>query len=237
MAILTGRTILSWVSTVLGDPTNTTWTLAELLNWLNNGQRALTGLRPDVSVSLSTIQLVAGTSQSLPVTAHRAIKFTRNMGVNGTTPGNAILQVPGDVLDRTIPDWHTGATVPANASVSNVVYDGRFPHKFYVFPPQPAVNPSQIEAIVAVAPTDVTMNGVNGGNADSVISVDDVWAPALMDYVCARALSKESDGQAPEKAAMYMKAFLGAAQADLLSTTADEAKPADVPANRPFQRG
>ncbi len=237
MATLTGRTILGWVSTLLNDPNNITWTLSELLNWLNNGQRALVTLRPDVSVSIVPLQLVAGTLQTLPTNAHRAIKFTRNMGANGATPGNVIRQIAGDVLDRTVPDWHTGATVPANAVVSNVIYDGRFPKEFYVFPPQPAVGPAQIEVIISVAPTDVTMTGVNGGVADSVISVDDIWAPALMDYVCFRALSKESDVQAVPKAAQYASAFLGATRADLQAVLTTQAKPGETPANNPFQNG
>ena len=237
MATLTGRTILGWVSTVLNDPTNTTWGLSELLNWLNNGQRALVTLRPDTSVSVATVQLVAGTLQTLPTSAHRAIKFTRNMGVNGTTPGPVIRQIAGDTLDRLVPDWHTGATVAASAVVSQVVYDGRFPKQFYVFPPQPASGEGQIEVVISVPPADVTMLNINGGTADSVISVDDLWAPALMDYVCFRALSKESDVQSPVKAAAYLRSFMSTVSGMLQADTADQSKPGERPAVNPFQNG
>ena len=93
-----------------------------------------------------------------------------------------------------------------SAVIKNYVYDGRSPRAFYVYP-RPA-STTNVEAHMAVVPADVTMDGVNGGSADSTISLDDVYQTAIYDFIVFRALSKNTDAKNDQEAVRSYQAFL-----------------------------
>jgi hypothetical protein len=190
--------ILDQVTDILQDKTNIRWTEAELIRSLNDGQRAIVLLRPDSSAQNAAVQLVAGTKQAIPATGLRLLDVVRNMGTNGAVPGRAIRIVQREVLDAQIPDWHTQtATV-----VKHYMLDNRDPRRFYVYPAIPANSLAFLEIVYSSNPRDVTSAADN-------ISVDDIYAPALVNYVVFRAYSKDAEYTADGGAAqLHYTAFL-----------------------------
>jgi hypothetical protein len=218
MPTITAQSIIDKAQTILQDTTEVRWTEAELLGWLNDGQREIAMRRPDAYSKIANVTLAAGTKQSIPSDGTAILKVIRNMGANGTTPGRAIRHVPADVLDSNVPNWHAATQV---AEILHAVVDVRMPKFFYVYPP--ANGTTQVEVLYAAPPADVT-------NKANAISVDDVFATPLVDYLCFRAYSKDQDltGNV-ERARAHYELFLsslnGKAQADsVVRTGADNVK-------------
>lgn len=204
MAVLKAKDIVNKALVTLQDD-GTHWPLSELLGWLNDGQREIVKYRPDASVIHRNVVLVAGTLQAIPATDLRLIRFVRNMGVGGAAPGRSIRFMKRDELDIQNPNWHFD---PASAAVTRGIFDRDDPKVFYVYPPQPAAGQGTIEIITSTPPTDCTINGVNGANVDSVISIDDIYANDLYNYIMAQALTKEAEYANPQAGAGYRQVFL-----------------------------
>jgi len=182
MATITTASLLARAATILQDPTNIRWPQTELLDWLNDGQREIALFKPNVFVKNIAVQLVAGTKQSLPADGVSLIDVVRNMGTTGSTPGNAIRVVTREILDAQISNWHAST---AAAVVKHYVYTPLDPKTFYVYPPQPSSGMNQVEVIYVAAPTDATLV--------SVITLDDIYMTALLDYVLFRAYTKDAE--------------------------------------------
>lgn len=200
MATITVASVIAKVQTILQDTTGVRWPEAELLGWLNDGQREIVLYKPNAYVRTTAVQLSAGTKQSLPTDGVQLIDLARNMGTGGTTPGRSIRIVPREVLDAQVPNWHSGT---ANAEVRHYTYSVLNPRTFYVYPPQPAASRGYVEIIYGALPTDATSN--------STISVDDIYQPALVDYMLYRAYSKDSEFSADQsRPAAHQAAFISA---------------------------
>ncbi len=184
MATKTAQDVLDRVVKQLQDDTNVRWTEAELLDYINDGQRDVVRLRPDASVSNIPIQLTVNeTLQSIPATGERFIKLTRNMGSDGSTPGNAISVVEMDVLDQQNRGWHGDAGVTV---VKHFCFLDEDPTKFYNFPRSHASTQVWVQALFSIAPTDVA-------NAAAVIGVSDLYMGSLIDYCLFRAFNKDAE--------------------------------------------
>lgn len=195
MPTITAQTIVDRAQITLQDTTAVRWSEAELLGWLNAGQREVCMLRPSAFTKLAAQATVAGTKQALPADGITVIDVTRNMGANGTTPGRAIRKVPREVLDSNVPGWHT---VTATAEVLHWTFDPQAPKTFYLYPPSTGAN--QVEVLYAATPPEVALG--------AVISIDDIYEQALMDYVLYRAYSKDSGEAAiAARAAAHRTAF------------------------------
>jgi len=198
MANILASTIVNKASVLLQDATNVRWTQAELLGWLNDGQREVVFLKPDAYATNETMKLATGTKQALPVAGLQLLSVVRNMGATGLTPGKAVRLVDRDILDVQLPDWHAAE---ASAEALHYVYDDRNPKNFYVYPPQPATGQGYVELVYSTAPADVALS-------DS-IKLDDIYANALLDYIMYRAYSKDADyaANAGRASALY-QAFM-----------------------------
>lgn len=186
----------------------------EALEWLNDGQREIAIARPDLFSRVDLITCVAGTKQTIPSWATKLMRVTRNMGTSGTTPGRAIRPASMALLDASVPNWHTR---PASTEIYNVVTDAVSPRTFYVYPP--ATAGIKIEFEGGTSSTDVQF-------ATDSITVDDMFGPALVNYICFRAYSKDTDfGGAADRAAAYRQLFDAAVAA---RTTADNAVPSEA---------
>lgn len=206
MPTILASAIISSVKTTIQDTTNVRWSDAELLGYLNDGQRAIATRRPDSCSVIGNVTCVAGTKQALPDAATSVLRVLRNMG-SGSTPGRAIRHVPLELLDANVPNWHAMTPVP---EILHAVLDPRMPQNFYVYPP--AAANTVVEVLYAGPPADVP-------NTSTAISIDDVYATALKDYIAMRAYLKDQDlaGNA-ERAALHEKLFenfmAGKGQAD-----------------------
>lgn len=197
MGTITVSSLLARAATLTQDTGNIRWPTSEGLDWLNDGQRELTKLHPEVSVKNVSTQLTANsTKQALPADGFMFIDMPRNMGTDGTTPGQVIQEIKTDVIDNQVPDWHTAASL---GYVKHFIFDPRNRKNYYVYPKAPAT-PLFVELIYSVAPTDCTLGGT--------IQLDDIYANALLNYVLYRAYSKDTEyAGSAEIAAAYYQAF------------------------------
>jgi hypothetical protein len=213
--------VIQRASTLLQDTTNIRWPQAELLDWLNDGQREVVLFKPNAYSRNATVALVAGTKQSLPADALALTEVVRNMGTNGTTPGAAIRLVNREILDAQVPNWHIA---PASATVKHYVFNPLDPKTFYVYPPQPATGQGRVEIIYPAIPANITL-------ADNIL-LDDIYVTVLVNYIMHRAYSKDTEYAAnAQLASAYYQAFT----AMLGSKTASEAatNPNARPAGNP----
>jgi hypothetical protein len=182
---------------ILQDTTNTRWPASELIGWLNDAQLEIVLQKPEASITNESVAMTAGTKQSLPASGIQLIDVIRNMGAGGATPGNAIRIIDRKILDAQVPDWHL--TAGAAAVIEHYMFDERDPENFYVYPPSDAT--TQIEIVYSSAPTTVT--------AGQNISLADVYANCILDYILYRAYSKDADYAAnSQRAVGHFKAFM-----------------------------
>ena len=182
MSTITALQIFDRAELLLHDSTNIRWIEDELLKWLNEGQREIVLLKPDAYSLTEAIKLVAGTKQALPASGTMLLDVIRNMGVDGLTSGRVVRLVQRRVLDDQISDWHsaTGA-----ATIQHWVYEPEVnPRVFYVYPQ--SLGTSYLEICYAKAPAEVAAK-------ENVITLDDIYSPALLNYILYRAYSKDAD--------------------------------------------
>lgn len=201
MATTQVNNIVSRAGTLIQDATNVRWPQAELLDWLNDGQREVVLHKPEASVKNISVALTTGsTKQTIPADGVLLLDVTRNMGSGGSTPGNAIRLTTREVLDAQKPTWHTDAN--ALGYVQHYVYDTRDPKTFYVYPKAPATA-WYTEVVYSATPTDCSLGGT--------IQIDDIYANALLDYVLYRAYSKDAEYAANANLAIaHYQAFANA---------------------------
>ena len=199
MGTITAQTVLDKAVIQLNDLTSVRWSRPELLRWLNDAQRQIVLMQPSSSNTTTTMQLVAGTRQSIPSDGWLLLDVYRNMGLTGTTPGRAVRIVSKELMDGFNPDWHWDT--PA-AAAKNYVYDMQDQTAFWVYPPNTGTGYLQFN--YARVPGDLTLES-------QAISVSDILQTAILDYVMYRACSKDAE-YAPglQLAQGYWATFSGA---------------------------
>jgi len=194
---LTPSDILTRAADIIQDQTNVRWPQDELLRYLNDARREIAVVRPDLYATTSTVTLTTGgTKQSLPTDGIRLIDVVRNMPSGN--PGKAIRIVEREILDAQKPSWHTET---ATADLKHFMYDERSPRAYYVYPPATAGH--QIEIIYGQTPTDISLANIS----TTQLTQEDVYTGAMVDYVCYRAFSKDSEyaGNAGRAQAHYQQ--------------------------------
>jgi len=186
-ATVDALTIINKASQILGDASQTYWSQAELLDWLNDGQAEIALLIPNASTTTVPYQLVAGAKQIAPSDSVRIVEFVRNLGVTGTVAGTAIRQIDRKAMDRFHPSWASDTVSPI---VLHVMYSPEDDNStFYVWPPQPAT-PSYIEIIYEQQPALIP-----DLNVGTKITLDDFYQNPLIDYVLYRAFGRGTESQ------------------------------------------
>lgn len=195
MAIKT-RQVVDRAKTALMDETGVRWGETELIGYLNDGQREIVKYKPEANTVNEPVLLVPGTKQSLPAGTVALIDINRNMGADGSTPGDIIHETSKRTLDAILPGWHKGIS---SATALHFCFDERDPKTFYVYPPQPASGMGYVEMVRSANPADCSL-------ADN-LSLADEFANDLHHYILFRAHSKETEAASPAKAAGYLQAF------------------------------
>jgi hypothetical protein len=168
------------------------WSDSELLRWINDSRSAIIIRRPQAGSVVENATLVAGTLQSIPSDGITFLDAIRNMGTSGTTPGRVIRRTDRQSLDDDDLYWHAAT---ASNEISQFTFDDRVPTKYYVYPP--ALAGTRIELAYAKTPSAVTTTGDN-------LNFQDEYMEAVVNYVCYRAKSKDSEfGNAGEATAFF----------------------------------
>ena len=210
--------VINKVQETLQDTAGIRWGEAnELIQWLNDAQREIALLKPDATSENTTVTLATGTKQSIPSDGNRLLRVMRNMSAaSGGNGGRAIRLVARDVLDTQTPTWHdpavTGDAAHSNV-VKNYIYDEQDPKNYYVFPG--VSGSTYIEIVYSKNPATVSA----GGN----LSVDDMYANAVQNYILYMAFMKESEAAGNAQRAsshynLFTAAITGKAQIDTITT-------------------
>lgn len=211
---VTAQSVVRRATDILQDQTSVRWTADELVRWLNDGQREIALYRPDAVATYGAVTLVAGSRQSLPASGFKLLDIPNNAA--GTKA--AIRQVDRRTLDELNPAWHS---MTGTSTVVHYCYDQRDPRTFYVYPP--SLGGNAVNAVYAAYPTDIaepspgsTYTSVTGN-----ISVPDIYAGALLDYVLHRGYTKNSEYAGdPARAVAHYTAFTNALGVEAKSTDA-----------------
>lgn len=184
----TAQSVIHRAVTTLQDAPAVRWASNELVRYLNDGQRDIIVARPDATTTTATITCVAGARQTLPAAAAKLIDIVRNVAT--TSNKQVVRKINRQMLDTVNPTWHVATS---SVNISNYMYDPLDPKVFYVYPP--ATTLAQLSTVYSAYPTDITepADGALYTTISGNISVADIFANALCDYVLFRAFSKDAE--------------------------------------------
>jgi len=227
---ISAQSIIRRVVETLQDTTSIRWPVAELVRYLNDGQREVVLYRPDSMVTNSTVTCVAGSKQTLPANGAKLIEVIRNSGTK-----RAVRLTNREILDAQMPGWHALA---GQDEVLHYMYDPRDPRVFYVYPP--ATTSAQLDIVYAAYPTDV-VEPADGATYTAVtgnISLPDIYGNVLQDYILARCYMKDSEyaGNA-QRAQAHYTLFANALGIELKGTLDFSPKPVGNPNRAPVVAG
>lgn len=210
--------LLNNCSTLLNDAGNVRWSKAELLSYLNEGQRQVVTFRPDASVKNTLLTCAASSKQSLPADGVVLVEVVRNKD------GRAITKIDRSVLDIHDPLWHEAEI--DDDGIVHYVFDPTDPTRFYLYP-KPTTS-HQIEAIYSVMPDAIPASAATDPAA--TITISDIYANAILDYALYRAHLKDAEFGSAGRATIYLQAF---AQAVGAKVQADGSIAANQKNNQP----
>ena len=211
---IAAQSIIRRVVETMQDNTSVRWPVAELVRYLNDGQREVVLYRPDSMVTNATITLASGAKQALPTNGSKLIDVIRNTA--GTK--RSVRMTVRNILDTQSPNWYnlTGVT-----EILHYMYDPRDPKVFYVYPPA-AASGASVEVVYSAYPTDITepADGALYSAVSGNISLPDIYGNVLADYILYRAYTKDSEyaGNA-QRAQAHYAAFQAALTTEMAGTT------------------
>lgn len=194
---VTVEEIINKVSYLLNDEDNVRWTREELLGWVNDAQVAIVKLKPGANNKIVAMKLQPGARQAIPDDGWLLLEITRNLGSDGSTPGQMIQLVSRDLLNRFNMSWYSDTN---SAVTKNYMFTLQDQPSFYVYPPSDGTG--YVEVNYSFFPPELT-------DEDDVISIRDIYYTAIIDYVAYKALMKDSEeGANGQIAERYYSAFM-----------------------------
>jgi hypothetical protein len=210
---ITAQSIVRRCVETLQDTTSIRWPVAELVRYLNDGQREIIVHRPDAMVTNAAHTLIAGSRQTLPANGTKLIEVVRNSGGNK----RAVRLSVREILDAQVQGWHNLAGV---TEIVHFMFDPRDPKTFYVYPPA-AASGASVDIVYSALPNDVTepAAGTDYTAVTGNISVPDIYGNVLQDYIMYRSYMKDSQyaGNANRATAHYA-AFANALGLEIKAT-------------------
>lgn len=208
----TAQSVLQRVVVTLQDQNAVRWPTAELVRYLNDGQRDIALIRPDATATPFTMGLIAGARQTLPATGAKLLDVVRNT----TGAQRAIRLTNRNVLDAHNPDWYSKAGV---LEIKHYTFDAREPRVFYVYPP--AASGASVEMVYSAYPANITepSAGALYTAVSGNISVQDIYANALTNYILYRAFSKDAESVNAAAATSYYQLYQSMLGIELTGTT------------------
>ena len=212
---IAAQALIRRVVETLQDTTSIRWPVAELVRYLNDGQREIIVHRPDAMVTNASVSLASGTKQSLPANGAKLIDVVRNSAGNK----RAIRMCAREILDAQSPGWHNLSGV---TEIVHFMFDPRDPKVFYVYPPA-AASGASVDLVYSALPTDIAepAAGTDFAAVSGNISVPVIYSNALQDYVLYRAYTKDSQYAGNEaRAQARYAAFANALGIEIKATVA-----------------
>lgn len=179
------KTIIRKVAASLKDAKGTRWPAPELVQYLNDAQRAIVARRPDASAVTQEVTLTQGPRQVLPAEAATLIDVPRN----ATGRKRQITKVDQRILDATSPAWYSAAL---SEEIKHFMHDPRDPRVYLVFPP--ARPTARVELQYAARPADVALPlGSTFAAVTGNCALDEEWADAIYHFILYRAYYKDAE--------------------------------------------
>lgn len=191
MASITGTTVVERARTLLQDTAGIRWTDTEMLGWANDGRREMARLMPSIFAETSAVQ---HTTSAGPAQRCASLGAYRVLSVDSDSAGKAIRPTTKSVLDAFHPGWRADTATSAH----NWFPDDADPLRFWIYPAVGAGKTLNLH--ILASPADLAA-------LTQVALPLDIYEPILMNYLCFRAYSKETEAGAVEKAAAYFKLF------------------------------
>lgn len=180
---ISAQSIVREVQEQLQDLEGIRWSAYELVAHLNDGQREIATVRPDLYATMMALPLAAGARQALPAQCIDLIEIIRN------TDGPAMQETDRKLLDLLNPSWYTklGAALAVN-----YCYDIRDPYVFYVYPP--VLVGASVDAVCSVMPSDIAIPiGPAYSSVTGDVAGKDTCKNPLIHFVLFRAFSKDAE--------------------------------------------
>lgn len=205
------KSVLERVVSTLSDDASVTWTLQDVVRYLNDGQRDMHVKRPDLFVVEVDHALAAGVRQALPATGSKLINILAN------TSGHPITRIKRALLDAQAPGWRQAA---AAVLIDHFTYDELQPKVFEVYPP--AAAGARVLLEYASIPADLPIPAENTPLASITgdINVPDLQATALQHYICFRCYSEGDENSNAIRAQAYLQLFADALDIEINATLA-----------------
>ena len=182
---INAKTVISSVVRDLKNADLVRWTLVELVDYLNAGQREIVAVRPDMAAKVKTVALVQGPLQPIPADTVRLMRLIHN--ADGAKRAIRIINM--ELMDSFEPTWRNRTPV---GEVIHYSYDTTNNDVFEVFPPvKVGVN---VVGEFETKPMDIAVPGSNLlADVTGDLWVPDMAANALQHYMMARAFSKDAE--------------------------------------------
>lgn len=186
--------IIKRAGLILQDEDHIRWTKDEIIEWINEAVIAIINANPAAGERDAVLTLIQGARQELDGSVCQLMTVTCNLDENGNA-GRAITRADLSLMNLSSPDWQA---MKPSAKIRQYLYDDRAPSVFYVYPP--ALAGTQVRASLAEIPDDVTTEGDN-------VPLKIEYADAVLNYVCYRCLSKDSEASNGAIATAFYGAF------------------------------
>jgi Family of unknown function (DUF6682) len=130
------------------------WTDAALIRYLNAGTLEVVKAKPDAYMRRAAVQLAYGSAYQkvLPVDIVQLVDVTRNLGIDGLTPGRAITKVQTIAqMDKASRNW--ALAVPNDrGDIAQWIPADPEPDAFFVYPRPPEQVATYVEALYSIVP-------------------------------------------------------------------------------------
>ena len=219
---LSSASIAAKTSLLLVDETGIRWSVPEMCKWINAATNELVMLKPTALTANVAVELRPGTKQNLvgatfkdtqsgvstTIKPIQLLDVSRNLGASGLEDdaGRAVTGIARDILDTTLPGWHTVIA----GEVQHYAFDPKDPKRFYVYPG--TAGNWHVEVIVSRSPVNALGDDdATYGTNDIDPEIDDIYEGALVDYCMYRAYLKDSEHTSnAQRAQWHYEAFRSA---------------------------
>ena len=180
------------------DTSNLRWSDADMLVFVNAGQREIVTLLPEANMveAINTITQGSSTKQTIPSDGIKFIKCISARDNTNSVRGPMMRRVERDALDSLFLEWsHPDVDVdqPRVPNFTNIhtdvryeqfAHDPREPYEYWIYPVPPVSGTTFLSFVYCQLPADlVALSGT--------FALDDQYQNAMVEYVIYRCLSRD----------------------------------------------
>lgn len=195
MAEVTVRHLVNMCVDLLNDDGNDYWQEADLVDFYNRASSAVVNLKPEANAVVKTWKLSSGITQSIPSRGNVILDITRNMGVDGLTPGAGVTKTIKELLSAYAPSWPSETEEDEVRNWAQIT-----PKRFVVYPPNDGTG--YIEGVISETPEQVLYDE-DGDWETELVSVGDQYVTSVFYYMMHLANCKDSDFPGDESRARH----------------------------------